>query len=190
MAEAAQAQNPPAPTPPEKTMADIAKKAKPNPDVLFVTDQSATPANSERVHTLLIDEREVNFTFQYGKELEVPREIGLKFLKNEGFVVRDGAGNKIDRIPEQPDPFLNPKPFVLGQDQVVANFSELSDESLQTRCNMELGGERFKRGAPRKAMIGFLLDLRKKRDAERNKKVKGVDGDPDGWTPPEFGPNE
>ena len=57
----------------------------------------------------------------------MPREIGLKFLKNRRFVVRDGAGNKIDRIPEQPD-LPRPKTVRIGQDRVVANFSELSDE--------------------------------------------------------------
>jgi hypothetical protein len=164
------------------------------PDTLFVFDSSCTVGAPERTHSLLIDGAITEFTFKYPKPLILERSIAMKFLKAEGFTVKDHDGKSIDRVPDQPDPLAPAKPFVLKEDQVVASLNELATEALLTRCHMERDGEQFTASSPRGRLIGFLVNLRRERDAALKPKRKVRDDVDDeeveGFVPPAFEPSD
>jgi hypothetical protein len=113
------------------------------PDTLFVQDTTC-PAGLEpdgktpitRTHVQLVDmdgaEIEMPFTFVFGKKTEMPISVAMKFLKTAEFIVTDHNGKRVPRTPDQPDEHSR-KPFVLRDDQVVADLAELSEDALWKR---------------------------------------------------------
>lgn len=194
-ARAAAPASPPAdPTPKTDPIAEAQAPVTKRPDTLLVFDSSCTVGAPERTHSLQIDGAIQEFTFKYPKPLELDRSIAMKFLKAEGFTVKDHDGKVIDRVPDQPDPLAPARPFILKEDQVVASLSELSTEALLTRCHMERDGEQFTASSPRGRLIGFLVTLRRERDAALKPKRKvrdDVDDDEvEGFEPPAFDPSD
>jgi hypothetical protein len=151
------------------------KKDEKADDLLIVRDPSCTPTSKERTHELMIDGEPKPYTFKHGEEMKLPRPEAMKFLK-AGFTVLDG-GKKIEQTPEQP---TNGK-IVLGENQTVATFNELSQEALWKRCVQEVGGEKFSRSDPRREMEAFLI--KRKSELEQARKGAAENGVED-FTPP------
>lgn len=142
-------------------------------ETLFVQDTTC-PAGFEqdgktplsRTHCQVVDGIEMPFTFFHGKKTEMPAGVAMKFLKIPEFVVTDHAGKRVARTPDQPDEH-SCKPFVLKDDQVVADLSELAEEALWKRCQQAIGGEKIGRDTSRGIKIDFLVKARQAEQASR-----------------------
>lgn len=149
---------------------DDLKKAD---DELFVLDASTrTPeydaegkikaGTGFRIHEQVVNGQVKAYKFTHGEALPMVRAEAMKFARHASFTVTDKDGHRIEPRIEAPS---NNKPFLLAEDQIVARLSELSNGALLTRVQMEPGGERFEKTTPREKQIGFLVNLRKQRDA-------------------------
>ncbi len=143
------------------------------PDTLFVQDTTC-PAGLEsdgktpitRTHCQIVDGVETPFTFYHGKKTEMPTGVAMKFLKIPEFIVTGHDGKRVERTPDQPDEHSR-KPFMLRDDQVVADLSELAEEALWKRCQQAVGGEKIGRDTSRGIKIDFLIKARQAEQAAR-----------------------
>jgi hypothetical protein len=143
------------------------------PETLFVLDTTC-PAGFEpdgktritRTHCQIVDGIEMPFSFTHGQPTEMPASVAMKFLKIPEFVVTGHDGKRVARTPDQPDEHSR-KPFVLRDDQVVADLSELTEDALWRRCQQAQGGERLGRDAGRGRMTDFLVKARQTEQAAR-----------------------
>jgi hypothetical protein len=115
-----------------------------------------------RIHEQPLNGKIKQYRFAHGEPLRLVRSEAMKFARHASFTVTDEEGNRIE--PKIEVPATN-KPFVLAEDQVVARLSELSGVALLARVHMEPGGERFDKTSAREKQIGFLVNIRKQRDA-------------------------
>jgi hypothetical protein len=196
MAKAKTTQAPQTPTqadiPPGGSLASQAA-ASPTPktttakveEFFFVKDEGCSPQYPTREHELLVGrDGEIRvFVFNWAQdrgELKVDRAAANKFLKHEGFTVRDSKGHKIERVPDQPDPHLAKKPFVLQVGHVIAKMDELTTDALLTRVHQELGGDQYDVSSGRARLIAFLIQKRKDRDAamkpKKGQRDQGIPG--------------
>jgi hypothetical protein len=151
----------------EKTLT-LTKKS----ETLFVQDTTCKPGET-RQHIQLVDGIETPFDFSHGKKTEIETSIAMKFLKTKEFVVTDHEGKRVEQTPEQPDEHAR-KPFVLRDNQVVAELSELTDEALWKRASQLIGGEKLPRDAGRGRFVAFLENHRKTDRLSRTKNDGGV----------------
>jgi len=104
-----------------------------------VFDSSATSECPVRNHQLIIGGQVKNFEFKEGEGLRLPFDIGMKFMQ-VGFTVKEDDDDVvIDRPAETQDAVR----FQIGEDEVVARYSELTTESLKLRAVTCPGGEKF-----------------------------------------------
>jgi hypothetical protein len=152
------------PAPAEK----LAEKPAKKPDTLFVQDTTCTPNGGAREHVQIIGGAEKTFSFEYKKKVEMPSAVAMKFLKIAEFIVTDHEGKTVERVPDQPDQHAI-KPFLLKEDQVIAQLTELSDNALLKRAMQMVGGERMQHSG-RDRLISFLLAARRAADEQRRGK--------------------
>jgi len=140
-------------------------------DMVLVFDPSApnefdekTKELVKRVHEIMLEGAKRQFYFQYGQGTKMPRAAGMKFLAS-GFDVREIEGKIIKAAPKGPD-IHSTERFVLGAEQVVANYDELTSEALLKRVNATYGGDGFSSQSQRSEMVAFLLAHRRKEAAE------------------------
>jgi len=141
-------------------------------DVMYVLDTTARPSNyapdgreisGARVHEQFIGGQIKPYRFEYGKPLELPRAIAVKFLREPAFQLTDSQGNQIpyDPTPTQPDQAQAGQKFRIDPDKTVARYDELTTESLLRRALELPSGEKFGTGKPsRKALIEFIIETR------------------------------
>lgn len=105
---------------------------------LDVIDTSASSEYPIRKHDMMVDGEIHTVEFHYGKATTLPYALGARFLQ-DGFKVSDHDGNPVTAPAAGNDVINN----LLGEDEVVANYSELSIEALQVRALSRVGGELF-----------------------------------------------
>lgn len=107
-----------------------------------------------RVHELRdADGKFEDYAFPPGQHIEIPMDIALSLVPNEGFEVI-GPDGKVLRMTALPAGQGN---AVLKPDQVVATLAELTDAALYNRARGRIGGEIVSRGWPRTQLMSFLL---------------------------------
>lgn len=148
-------------SPAEKSAEKLAKK----PDTLFVQDTTCAAGAGAREHVQIVGGIETTFSFEYKKKVEMDKAIAHKFLKTAEFIVTDHDGKVIERSPDQPDQH-SIKPFLLKEDQVIAQLTELSDQALLKRAMQMVGGERMQHSG-RDRVIAFLMAARRAADEQR-----------------------
>ena len=88
------------------------------------------------------------------KPCEMEQEHAMFFLKDDAFVVCDPAGNHIKPVKARDGGMGG---FELGENEVLAQYDELSKEALFKRCKILVGSEHIKETATKKEdMIVFL----------------------------------
>lgn len=116
-----------------------------------------------------------------GDGVEMPFPHAMKFLVDKAFVVKNRRGDRI-APPAKTEGGLGA--LQLQPDQVVANLSELSKQSLYKRCAMLPGGERVATTDEPGVMIEFLVQNEKRRrrvtSAAGDADLKLASGDLDG----------
>jgi hypothetical protein len=145
------------------------------PDTLFVLDTTARPGEV-RQHSQLVDQIITPFDFAHGKKTEIETAVAMKFLKTKEFIVTDHDGKRIEQTPEQPDEHAR-KPFVLKDNQVVAELSELTEDALWKRASQLPGGEKFPKDAGRGRFVDFLETHRRNDRLARTKAEGGISRD-------------
>lgn len=144
-------------------------------DQMYVLDTTARPGIS-RVHELMVKGIERPYTFEYGKPTLLSRTEAVRFLEIDAFKHTDAEGNVLDDyrpVPKQPENVQAGEVFALEDDQTIARFDELLTDTLQHRCIVKHGGDRFAESKDRARMIKFLMDAKPK----RIKPVARVDAD-------------
>lgn len=121
---------------------------------LVVRDKSLIYQDQVRIHEVSVNGHLIPIRFTYGQPTVVPYEVGMKFV-GKGFMVQDAEGRDIHA------PVVAPAEaeIVLGADEVIAKYYELTDEALSVRCVLTRGGEKFFDGGDRQKMIDFLSGL-------------------------------
>jgi hypothetical protein len=128
---------------------------------LYVMDGSATPTSGDRIHELMhAGGRLKSYTFEYGKPLHLPFALAVRFLKNEGFYRTDAAGEEIpfERAPKRPEELAAGEKLTISDDQVIARYSELTNEALTLRAAMLPASEEVVAKGPREAVIKFIVE--------------------------------
>ncbi len=152
----------------EKSNADAVKKDS-GEGFLAVQDMTCKPPDGIRVHDIpvfnekgdMVDVKAVKCV--YDKRTKVPKNIGLQFLKYKTFVVsivsddpaKDGKVLKPLDIHEGGDGGLK-----LADNEIVANYDELSSEALFRRCHILPKSEGIDEDSTREGMIAFLKKSR------------------------------
>lgn len=121
-----------------------------------VIDRNAT-SGSRTHHPLGLGQEAV--VFNPGKKTQMPQEIAAKFLCDPAFHVFDPDGNRVTAL-RQVTAEEAKQGIVLAEDEVIAKFDELSQESLLRRAHLLPGGEAFKKNARRDDLVEFLLTKR------------------------------
>lgn len=133
---------------------------------LDVMDTSASSEYPVRKHDMMVDGEIQTVEFHYGKSTRLPYALGARFLQ-DGFIVSDPDGNHVTAPASGNDVVNN----LLGEDEVVANYSELSIEALQVRALSRIGGELFMgEDVDRSEIVTFLKTA--KPDAEEVPEVE------------------
>lgn len=163
-------------------------KAK-TPNKMFVIDTTAQPdttaengqiVSGARTHIMPFNGRSLPCKFEHAKPLELPTEVAVKFLKNDGFILTDKDGNPLEykRRPRQPEELEAGERIALSPDETIARYDELSNGSLQKRALELPGGEKFAGvNAPRAAMIDFIKAAREAIQKANTSKVPDVVAD-------------
>lgn len=150
-----------------------AKAALPADDesnFLCVQDTTAKPG-VPRIHDIpVFDENgqvidNVSVKCEYNSRTKVRKNIGLQFLKHKTFIV-----STFSKDPAKDGRVLKPLELhegghgglKLADNEIVANYDELSDEALFRRCHVLPSSESIEEESERADMIAFLKDARKK----------------------------
>lgn len=157
-----------------------ASAPKAAPKTYLVLDSTAK--DGPRIHEMLVNGAVRPFVFKPGEALELDAPIALKFLKHDAFWAVNAKGERIaiSRRPRQPEELGAGERFRLGENETVANYTELTTDALIHRAVELPGGEQYATGAPdRAAIIAFI-----KQTTEANRKANTVnENDADGYTP-------
>lgn len=125
-------------------------------DNCFPKDKQTDP-KFKRVHDIEID-RDGNvtaqYTFFYGKRVEMPVRHATKFANLPGFTVWDETGKLVEplRVVGDRATAKDLKPH-----ETIATYAELSTEALVARCRRLPNGAAFHARSPRPVMIDFLM---------------------------------
>lgn len=125
-----------------------------NQKLFKVIDSSLTLDSPKRTHQIIIDGEIVDVVFEYGTDKILPEAVAMKFAKDGFRIVHFECGTEV-YIPHD-----NPigAPVKLGDDEVIARYTELTFEAIRTRAVILPGGEKFvKEDAEIKDMIDFLM---------------------------------
>ena len=138
-------------------------EAKPEVKMWAVIDRNATKGpRTHEVPTKYLD-GEVLTTKQYqlNSETATPMlaEHAMFFLKDSAFVVFNAAGEEVTPVPVREG---GTGGFVMGEDEVIATYGELSKEALFKRCKIIAGSEHINETRTKKEdMIAFLKERAK-----------------------------
>lgn len=140
------------------------KDAAHNDNFLCVQDTTAKP-DAPRIHDVpVFDEngvivQTVSVKCEYNKRTKVAKNIGLQFLKHKTFLVStmDGRVLKPLELHEGGDGGLK-----LAENEVVANFDELSEQALYRRCHILPNSDGIEEDSPREDMVDFIKAARKR----------------------------
>jgi len=120
-----------------------------NQEFLIVEDTSCTDTSGDRIHTIIHNGEEKPITFKYGETVTLPRDIAMKFHK-DGFKIKDISGDNEIALPKAVDN------VILGPDQVIAVYDELTVEALQIRAASQTHGEDYLDSTDRHLLTSFL----------------------------------
>jgi hypothetical protein len=151
---------------------DVEASAPRIPKTLFVLDTTAVAGHPPRSHEMIENGVIKTYTFKPGEALELPLATAIKFLKHEAFKRTDKDGNlePYARRPKQPDEMGAGERFVIGDDQTIASYGELTNMALLQRTLELPGGEAIRDKGDRQSMIDFLRESGiKDREAKRSK---------------------
>lgn len=135
--------------------------ADPDAGFLYVMDKSATPSSGARTHEQYLANGVLkSFTFEYGKPLRLPFAMAVRFLKSDGFYRSDENGDELpfDRAPKRPEELGAGERLVISENEVIARYSELTDQALKLRCAALPGSEDVVANGPRERVIKFIVD--------------------------------
>lgn len=130
-----------------------------------VTDKTTSDEFKKRTQVVMLDGVETPFEFSFGKPTLMPPEAAMKFAPIvEGFDVIDENGKPV----KPSNAALKPAAEVLGDSEVVADLSELTNEALAMRASPKKGGEKFSKdkNPDRLEMIEFLTKSSKLKEAK------------------------
>ena len=130
-------------------------------DLWTVLDTNAK--TSPRLHEIPIkmdDAGEVILTKPYRLDAEVPTQMeenhAMFFLKDQAFIVRNPKGEHIRPVVKREGGMGG---FRLGENEVIAQYDELSKEALFKRCKILVGSDHIKETrTPKEEMIAFLKE--------------------------------
>lgn len=142
--------------------------------LLKVTDTSCTAECPQRIHDVMVRGVLTRTVFEYGKDLILPFEHGIKFML-DGFKVEESDGTTLN-LPAVTKETVKSE---LAKDEVIANLSELTMASLKLRAGQKKGGEIYLDAdeEARADIIAFIVGEPPAREAEAN--TETVDGEDD-----------
>ncbi|MRR49369.1 MAG: hypothetical protein EG825_00400 [Rhodocyclaceae bacterium] len=146
----------------------------------FVVDTNARPGES-RAHEVII--REVTgqdpITKIYRLNSETPTEMPLdhamKFLRDKAFLVTTSGGEVIKPVVKRDQADVT---FQLGENELIAEYSELSREALWKRVKMLPGSESIGKASGNETLIAFIKE-KTRRDVGVARGSEGVIGQDD-----------
>lgn len=130
-------------------------------DLWTVIDTNAK--TGPRLHEIPIkmdDVGEVILTKPYRLDAEVPTQMeenhAMFFLKDQAFIVRNPKGEHIKPVVKREGGMGG---FRLDENEVIAEYEELSKEALYKRCKVLAGSEGIKETrTPKEEMVAFLKE--------------------------------
>lgn len=146
-----------------------APKAKPG--VLYVRDSNAKP-NKVRQHriitamhtaddgeTVVVDDYQL-YNLSSSIKCEMPEAHALQFLKDESFIVTDSNGVRIKPVIKKD---TDVGKIVLADDELIAKYDELTQESLYKRCKIIPGTDHIKKNTKKADLVECLMSHEVKR---------------------------
>ncbi len=112
---------------------------QPQKDDLLVIDHSTSEEYKVRKHDILINGSTTTITFTHGEPTILPFAQAAKFRNLEGFTVKKADGSDLPETAVASDSVSS----MIGPDECVAKFSELTFEALKLRAAKEKDGEVF-----------------------------------------------
>lgn len=139
---------------------------------LRVTDSSCTSETPNRTHDVFVRGTLISTVFEFGKEVILPFEHGIKFMI-DGFKVEEADGSTLN-LPAVTKESVRAE---LAADQVIANLSELTLASLKLRAGQKPGGEIYLDSGDdaRADLISFIMGKAPVPDAA----FESIDGEDD-----------
>jgi hypothetical protein len=120
---------------------------------LRVVDSSCTQEAPKRTHYVTVGGQDIGVDFIFGEQTILPYEVGIKFML-DGFEVFESDSEVSIGRPPQTDETIKAR---IGQDQVIADLSELTETALKLRVATLPGGEVFTSDATtRDEVLAFL----------------------------------
>lgn len=154
-----------------ETVSKSADAPKAKPGVYFVKDTNAKP-NKVRQHkiitamhmaddgaTVVIDDFQL-YNLSSSIPCEMPEAHALQFLKDESFIVTDSNGVRIKPVIKKD---TDVGKIVLEDDELIAKYDELTQESLYKRCKIIPGTEHIKKNTRKGDLIEHLMSHEAKR---------------------------
>lgn len=92
------------------------------------------------------------YNLRSDQSTQMPLDHAMKFLVDKAFVVEDSQGNVIKPVAKRDDSL----PLRLGENEVVAEYEELSRPALWKRAKVMPGSESLKKTATDEDLIAFL----------------------------------
>lgn len=93
------------------------------------------------------------------KPVAMPMEHAMRFLIDPAFKVVAPSGKRVPYVPKQD---ISKPITVLGEDEIVVKYEELSRDALFRRAKVLPGSEDIKENTPTKEMADFLTSWRKR----------------------------
>lgn len=155
-------------------------------EIGFVIDSNARPGEV-RSHEIIVQMVEGQepvtrfYNLRSDERTKMPMDHAMQFLRDKAFQVFDAAGNLIKPVPvtDRTDGKL-----VLGDDQVVAEYDELSREALWKRVKALPGSDKIGKASGNDTLIAFLKAAAKRPTGiSRGSEGVKTDGDIPGLVP-------
>lgn len=131
---------------------------------LFVNDsnQKGLDARVHQVPTeidpatkVVLAVKDVHLFGDPSKKLEMAEDDAMFFTKDPAFVVTDADGKRIQPVVVA-DP--NASKIILGENDIIVQYEELTQEALFKRCKIQAGSGSITKKTPKASMIGFLKE--------------------------------
>lgn len=121
-------------------------------EIVDVVDLNASRVGAKRTHRL----GGRNYDFNGPDPVELPFDVALRLVGNEGFEVRKKDGTVI-RPKRQATTDMSGQVVSLRSDQTIATYAELSKAALLERANALPGGGHFRHNTRPEDIIQFLI---------------------------------